>query len=190
MIAKRVYFAVCPACRGNNVALDIAAGLVYLHRHRVVHMDLKSNNILLNGDAEPKAKISDVGLARILPTSQEYLASSGNQGTWNWSAPEVILGHRCSSPVDIWSFGVVLWEICTGEPPVRGQLRQPNVPEECPQEIVDVMEACWDSEPSKRPSAAELLPVLQRLSTRNTEVHASRSNSALATPDESLSPSW
>jgi serine/threonine protein kinase len=94
--------------RGNNVALDVAAGLAYLHKYRVVHLDLKSSNILLTGDVEPRAKVSDVGLSKIMPTSQDYLASGGGVGTWHWCSPEIILGQRCTAAADIWSFGVVL----------------------------------------------------------------------------------
>lgn len=94
-------------CRGLKIAIDIAAGLAYLHKRRVVHLDLKSSNILLTGDVEPKAKISDVGIARIMPGSQEYI-TGGAGGTWHWCSPEVILGQKCTAAADIWSFGVVL----------------------------------------------------------------------------------
>ena len=53
-------------------------------------------------------------------------------GTWAWAAPEVILGRRSSTPADIYSFGVVLWELVTGESPVRGNARDVLVPSECP----------------------------------------------------------
>ena len=70
-----------------------------------------------------QAKVSDVGLARILPDSREYISSLGGAGTWNWCAPEVILSQKCTSAADMWSFGVILWELCTQEIPVRGRMR-------------------------------------------------------------------
>lgn len=131
--------------RGLQVAKDIATGLHYLHEKRVIHLDLKSSNILLrwNGHGEfdkddpsngvdqselpqsPfRAKVSDVGLARILPDTKEYILSLDGGGTWNWCAPEVILGQKCTSATDMWSFGVILWELATCEIPVRSRMRE------------------------------------------------------------------
>jgi serine/threonine protein kinase len=67
-------------CRGYDIACDVLSGLVYLHNHRVVHLDLKSSNILLKDPpgqhpAKYTAKIGDVGLSRIIPVSNEYLSS-------------------------------------------------------------------------------------------------------------------
>jgi serine/threonine protein kinase len=131
---------------GRQIAMDVASGLSYLHSRRVIHLDLKSSNILLRwcgGPDESKgtsssqgtlesevssckyqAKVSDVGLARIVPESREYISSLGGAGTWNWCAPEVILSQKCTSAADMWSFGVILWELCTQEIPVRGRMRR------------------------------------------------------------------
>jgi len=133
---------------GLQIAMDVASGLSYLHSRRVIHLDLKSSNILLRWSGGPdesngsdaastnhgmqehsvhlnryQAKVSDVGLARILPDSREYISSLGGAGTWNWCAPEVILSQKCTSAADMWSFGVILWELCTQEIPVRGRMR-------------------------------------------------------------------
>ena len=54
---------------------------------------------------------------------KDYLSAAKSVGTFAWSAPEVLMGGRCSEKVDIFSYGVVLWELCTGESPVRGRLR-------------------------------------------------------------------
>lgn len=87
---------------------------------RVVHLDLKSSNVLLAADGT--AKISDVGLAALI--SRSYLSQMAPAGTWAWVAPEVILGGRVTHKADIFSFGVVLWEIVTLERPAwRGNLR-------------------------------------------------------------------
>ena len=191
---------------GIFIAMDVAAGLNYLHeKKRVIHLDLKSSNILLReSKREPprapsprsaravsesgtqpvsqsrytgsyQAKVSDVGLSKILPTSQEYLTSMQAGGTWNWCAPEVILNAKCTSSADMYSYGVVLWEICTGEVPVRGRMRDVRVPDECPQRIADLIHTClwWDPAPGwkttsnplfagdkKRPSAGEVVRIL------------------------------
>ena len=57
-----------------------------------------------------------------------------SKGTQAWSSPEQLMGQRCSFSSDLFSFGVVLWEICTGERPKRGQMRDVRVPEEAPAE--------------------------------------------------------
>ncbi len=61
-------------------------------------------------------------------------------------APEVILNMKCSSSADMYSYGVLLWEICTGETPIRGRMRAPRIPEECPQEVADLIGGCLWSE--------------------------------------------
>ena len=104
---------------GKRIALDIARGLHFLHTHRIVHMDVKSPNVLLGRTFT--AKLADVGLAKFM--QKDYLSAAKSVGTFAWSAPEVLMGGRCSEKVDIFSFGVVLWELCTGESPVRGRLR-------------------------------------------------------------------
>ena len=157
------------AAHGSGIALDIASGLHYLHSRspKVVHLDLKSSNVLLT--EEFRAKITDVGLAQVLPMSKNYLSSVGDtaQGTFPYAAPEQLMGTRCSTAADMYSFGVVLWEMCTGEPPVRGRMRDVRVPQEAPQAIADLMQACWDAEPDKRPTAAHAIEVIKFLAPDN-----------------------
>ncbi|KAK9806572.1 hypothetical protein WJX73_003484 [Symbiochloris irregularis] len=144
---------------GHKVALDIARGLHFLHSRTrpIVHFDLKSHNILLASDGT--AKIADVGLARIL--NQEYVSKLDEvAGTFAWAAPELLLGRRCSEKVDIFAFGVVLWEIATGERPARGQMREVRVPQELPVEVHDLMQQCQDVDPKLRPSAKQVFEAL------------------------------
>ena len=162
---------------GIFIALDVAAGLAYLHeKKRVIHLDLKSSNILLRDSYRKigntyhgmyQAKISDVGLSKILPMSREYLTSLQAGGTWNWCAPEVILNYKCTAGADMYSYGVVLWEICTGEIPIRGCMRDVRVPEECPQEISDLIHACIDwneqSPAMERPKASKAYEIIESL---------------------------
>jgi serine/threonine protein kinase len=82
-------------CRGHQVALDVARGLHFLHSKRIVHFDLKSQNILLARDGS--AKIADVGLAKIM--QREYVSTLDMVGTFAWAAPELLLGHRCTEKV-------------------------------------------------------------------------------------------
>lgn len=143
--------------RGRKIALDIAKGLVFLHSRRIVHFDLKSPNILLARDGT--AKIADVGMAKLL--QRDYV--TGVVASLAWSAPEMLWGARCSEKVDIYSYGIVLWEICTGEMPERGRLRDIRVPEECTEQVRQLILECLDSRPSKRPSALQIVERLRAM---------------------------
>uniref|UniRef100_A0A3Q2QRZ6 Mitogen-activated protein kinase kinase kinase 12 n=1 Tax=Fundulus heteroclitus TaxID=8078 RepID=A0A3Q2QRZ6_FUNHE len=95
-------------------AMGIAGGMNYLHLHKIIHRDLKSPNMLITYD--DAVKISDFG------TSKELIDKSTKMsfaGTVAWMAPEVIRNEPVSEKVDIWSFGVVLWEMLTGEVPYK-----------------------------------------------------------------------
>ncbi|KAL4527522.1 hypothetical protein Ndes2526A_g08695 [Nannochloris sp. 'desiccata'] len=138
---------------GKNVALDICRGLTALHAVRVVHRDLKSKNVLLTDTCT--AKIGDVGIAAV--HSQGFLTASAGSviGTLAWSAPELILGERCTDKVDMYSFGIVLWEIATGEMPRRGFTAPPPPSERCPVELAELISDCTRVDAKTRPSAKE-----------------------------------
>lgn len=142
--------------RGGRVAVDIAKGIMALHATKIVHLDLKSANILLSRTGQ--AKVADIGMARVLQNT--YLSMLSNQGTFAWSAPEVLNGKRCTAKVDIYSYGIILWELCTGEAPVRGNMRPLNVPEDCPEEIGELQQRCVAEDPGERPTATELVDIL------------------------------
>jgi serine/threonine protein kinase len=145
--------------RGAQCMMDVANGLHYLHTKRVVHFDLKSANILLSKAGT--AKLADIGMARVL--NKSYLSVISGLGTFAWSAPEVLAGKRCTEKADIYSWGVVLWEICTGEAPARGDMRSLQAPDDCPQQIVDLYEQCIAENPDDRPSATQVLEILNSL---------------------------
>lgn len=79
---------------GKGVALDTARGLAFLHANRVMFRDLKSGNILLS--REGRAKIGDVGMARILEGTSVLSGGQSALGTFAWAAPELLLGQRCT----------------------------------------------------------------------------------------------
>ncbi|KAK9811452.1 hypothetical protein WJX72_004105 [[Myrmecia] bisecta] len=139
--------------KGQLIALDVARGLHFLHSNKVMHSDLKTKNILLTRDLTC-AKIGDVGLARIL--SSAYFTNACLGGTFAYAAPELLLNHKCSEKVDIYSLGVIIWELVTDEVPQRGQLRRVRVPEECPASIAKLIDDCLEIDPEMRPSAKEL----------------------------------
>uniref|UniRef100_A0A671WCL9 Mitogen-activated protein kinase kinase kinase 12 n=1 Tax=Sparus aurata TaxID=8175 RepID=A0A671WCL9_SPAAU len=120
-------------------SMGIAGGMNYLHLHKIIHRDLKSPNMLITHD--DLVKISDFGTSKELSDKSTKMSFAG---TVAWMAPEVIRNEPVSEKVDIWSFGVVLWEMLTGEIPykdvdssaiiwgVGNNSLQLPVPESCP----------------------------------------------------------
>ncbi|XP_013888976.1 mitogen-activated protein kinase kinase kinase MLK4 isoform X2 [Austrofundulus limnaeus] len=163
-----------------NWAVQIARGMHYLHEEAVVpiiHRDLKSSNILLlekieNDDIGRKTlKITDFGLAREWHKTTKMSAA----GTYSWMAPEVIKCSLFSKGSDVWSYGVLLWELLTGEVPYRGidglavaygvavnKLTLP-IPSTCPEPFAKLMEECWDQDPHERPSFSCILEQLSAI---------------------------
>uniref|UniRef100_A0A0E0ECL8 Uncharacterized protein n=1 Tax=Oryza meridionalis TaxID=40149 RepID=A0A0E0ECL8_9ORYZ len=97
-----------------NIILGIAKGILYLHEDsslRIIHRDLKSNNILLGEDMEPK--IADFGLARLLGEGHTHTRTTRVVGTFGYMAPEYAIDGNVSTKIDIFSFGVLVLEIVT-----------------------------------------------------------------------------
>jgi len=147
--------------KGKSVAIDISRGITALHAVNVIHRDLKSKNVLLTDNFT--AKVADVGIAGV--HSQGYLTAGAGQvlGTLAWSAPELLLGGRCSEKVDIYSLGVVLWELATGNVPQRGFVEPPPPSKDCPAELSLLIKDCINPEPSARPNAKQVYERLRHL---------------------------
>ncbi|XP_059823367.1 mitogen-activated protein kinase kinase kinase 13-like [Hypanus sabinus] len=142
----------------------IASGMNYLHLHKIIHRDLKSPNVLVTHD--DAVKISDFGTSKELSDKSTKMSFAG---TVAWMAPEVIRNEPVSEKVDIWSFGVVLWELLTGEVPYKdvdssaiiwgvgsNSLHLP-VPSTCPDGFKILMKQTWHSKPRNRPSFRQIL---------------------------------
>ncbi|XP_038699357.1 uncharacterized protein LOC119996700 isoform X1 [Tripterygium wilfordii] len=151
------------------IAMDVAFGMEYLHGKKIVHFDLKSDNLLVNlrDPHRPICKVGDLGLSKV---KCQTLISGGVRGTLPWMAPELLNGSSSlvSEKVDVFSYGIVMWELLTGEEPyadlhygaiiggiVSNTLRPP-IPESCDPDWKSLMERCWSSEPSERPSFTEI----------------------------------
>ncbi|XP_045799704.1 probable serine/threonine-protein kinase DDB_G0267686 [Trifolium pratense] len=160
------------------IAMDAAFGMEYLHSKNIVHFDLKCDNLLVNlkDPLRPICKVGDFGLSKI---KRNTLVSGGVRGTLPWMAPELLNGSssKVSEKVDVFSFGIVLWEILTGEEPyanmhygaiiggiVNNTLR-PTIPNYCDIEWRTLMEQCWAPNPAVRPSFSEIASRLRIMST-------------------------
>lgn len=147
--------------KGGLLMLDIARGLTFLHANKLIHMDLKSKNVLLNGRKD-LAKIADVGLSRIIQSTLGGQSSTPfGVGTFEYTAPEILLGRQCNEKVDVYSFGVIMWEVVSHEQPSRGRMRNLKVPQECPVEINSLINVCLSEDPADRPSAKEVYDSLK-----------------------------
>lgn len=159
------------------IAMDAAFGMEYLHSKNIVHFDLKCDNLLVNlkDPLRPICKVGDFGLSKI---KRNTLVTGGVRGTLPWMAPELLNGSssKVSEKVDVFSFGIVLWEILTGEEPyanmhygaiiggiVNNTLR-PFVPNNCDPEWRLLMEQCWAPDPIVRPSFTEIARRLRVMS--------------------------
>ena len=151
-----------------NLALEIAQGINYLHSFKppILHRDLKSLNILL--DKNYVCKIADFGWAKLRDNHMTKL-----RGTFQWMAPEVITNEYYTEKADVYSFGIILWEFWSRDPPYKGvkakdvakkvranKTYRPIIPNDVPKEIAELMECCWDADPDKRPTFLEIINFL------------------------------
>uniref|UniRef100_A0A0E0L4Q6 Protein kinase domain-containing protein n=1 Tax=Oryza punctata TaxID=4537 RepID=A0A0E0L4Q6_ORYPU len=152
------------------IALDIAHGLEYIHSQRVIHRDVKPENILFDGEC--CAKVVDFGVA-----CEEVYCNSleDDPGTYRWMAPEMYKRKPYGRKVDVYSFGLILWELFSGSIPyeemtplqaafavVNKNLR-PVIPSSCPAPLRLLIEQCWSCQPEKRPEFSQVVQILKSL---------------------------
>ncbi|CAN4100302.1 unnamed protein product [Withania somnifera] len=141
--------------RRLRMALDAARGMNYLHNctPMIVHRDLKSPNLLV--DKNWVVKVCDFGLSRMKHST--FLSSRSTAGTAEWMAPEVLRNEPSNEKCDVYSFGVILWELCTLQQPWGGmnpmqvvgavgfQHRRLDIPEDMDPAIADIIRKCWQT---------------------------------------------
>jgi serine/threonine-protein kinase len=108
-----------PLERALELAVEVARGLAFAHANGFVHRDVKPQNVLLNGDGE--AKVTDFGIARSLAVEHGVTQTGAVLGTADYISPEQAQGRRTSELTDVYSLGIVLYEMLTGEPPFSGE---------------------------------------------------------------------
>ncbi|XP_069431272.1 ephrin type-A receptor 2 isoform X2 [Ovis canadensis] len=152
----------------------VAAGMKYLANMSYVHRDLAARNILVNSNLV--CKVSDFGLSRVLEDDPEATyTTSGGKIPIRWTAPEAISYRKFTSASDVWSYGIVMWEVMTyGERPywelsnhevmkaISDGFRLP-APMDCPSAIYQLMAQCWQQERSRRPKFADIVSILDKL---------------------------
>ncbi|KYO34517.1 megakaryocyte-associated tyrosine-protein kinase [Alligator mississippiensis] len=151
-------------------ALDVSQGMDYLESKKLVHRDLAARNILIS--EENVAKVSDFGLANVDPKGVDT-----TRLPVKWTAPEALKHNKFSTKSDVWSYGILLWEVFSyGRAPypkmalkeVSDMVQkgyQMGAPDGCPPSIYNLMKNCWELEPGKRPSFKKLTEKLQKALT-------------------------
>jgi len=160
-----------------KMAKDAALGILWLHSSNPVfiHRDLKTSNLLV--DSNMTVKVCDFGLSQIKPRGVNLRdGQEGAKGTPLWMAPEVLLGHAFNEKADVYSFGLVLWQICSRQElfPQFDNLdtfiraicynhQRPPIPPDTPTALVELITSCWQANPDARPSFSQIVDTLNSI---------------------------
>ncbi|XP_067325767.1 ephrin type-B receptor 4 [Anolis sagrei] len=154
----------------------IASGMRYLSDMSYVHRDLAARNILVNSNLV--CKVSDFGLSRFLEENSSdptYTSSLGGKIPIRWTAPEAIAFRKFTSASDVWSYGIVMWEVMSfGERPYWDMSNQDVInaieqdyrlppPTDCPTSLHQLMLDCWQKDRNARPRFAQIVNSLDKL---------------------------
>ncbi len=164
-----------------RLLLHLAAGLNHMHEYRLVHRDIAMRNILVrehvSGGHWYQGLLADFGLTRELPEDLEGVPSSESPpGPVHWMAPESLLKGAYSRASDTYMFAMTAVELFTGRIPFDGMKREQMIPfvlgggrpprmpvDVCPAELSDLLAACWDADPSRRPKMDEVVLRLEKM---------------------------
>ncbi|XP_075943296.1 ephrin type-A receptor 5 isoform X2 [Anarhichas minor] len=164
--------------------IDIAAGMDYLSTQGFLHRDLAARNCMLGDDL--RVCVADFGLSKKIYSSNYYRQKVATRVPIKWMAMESLSESVYTTKTDVWSFGVTMWEIVS-----RGRTPYPGVhnhellellvsghrlkpPEDCDHRLYEVIQSCWDKEPSRRPGFGELGEMLKGLLSELPALEASQ----------------
>lgn len=174
-------------------ARSLAAAMKYCHEEAVpgsmvLHRDLKPDNIGFTLDGS--VKLIDFGLARVVekanPSSEDVYTMSGETGSLRYMAPEVAESLPYNHKADVYSFGIILWEMNAGKKPFQGLSREqfyesivhggerPPLNKKWPPELCDLISNCWDTEIEKRPNFGQIIEALDSLLSKEKEGNTSK----------------
>lgn len=176
-----------PYVKVLDIAKQLAVAMDYCHRHAVpgsmiLHRDLKPDNIGLTLGGV--VKLIDFGLARVVenasPDSDDLYEMSGETGSLRYMAPEVASGNSYNQKADVYSFGIILWELNSYEKPFEGMHREefyekvvhggnrPEIPRKFPEDLSNLIQSCWSTEPEERPNFSKVVEILGAMYSKET----------------------
>jgi sterile alpha motif and leucine zipper-containing kinase AZK len=154
-----------------HIAQDISKGLLHLHAENILHRDIKSMNVLLS--KVNTAKLTDFGLSKVKMETRSTTKAVQSVGTLAWMAPELFARKGVYTfKSDIYSLGMTLWELASRKVPFKDAAssdlipgwvskgEREEIPEDCPENLISAITACWAQEPEDRPTAKELTEFL------------------------------